>query len=162
MGKLCGWLASTHTLRYHAHHQTRGGGHVYQGPFKSFPIQDDAHFLTVCRYVERNAVRANLVKRAEDWEYGSLYRWHHERDRDPQLLSKWPLRRPPGWTARVNAALTPAELDAVQTCVSRGRPFGTEEWIEETCERTGAWSTIRPRGRPRKQPKTPPIQPPPK
>ena len=39
MGKLCGWLASTHTLRYHAHNRTRGEGHVYQGPFKSFPFR---------------------------------------------------------------------------------------------------------------------------
>jgi putative transposase len=31
---------------------------VYQGRFKSFPIQDDDHFYVVCRYVERNALRA--------------------------------------------------------------------------------------------------------
>jgi putative transposase len=48
---------------------------VYQGRFKSFPIQDDSHFLTVCRYVERNALRAELVGRAEDWRWGSLWRW---------------------------------------------------------------------------------------
>jgi len=28
-----------------------------------------------CRYVERNALRANLIERAEDWRYGSLRRW---------------------------------------------------------------------------------------
>tara|TARA_R110002049_G_scaffold72490_6_gene187445 strand:+ start:153915 stop:154607 length:693 start_codon:yes stop_codon:yes gene_type:complete len=154
MGTFCGWLASTHTLRYHAHHHTRGEGHVYQGPFKSFPIQSDAHFLTVCRYVERNALRAKLVKRAEDWQFGSLYRWHQRCDREPKLLSKWPIRRPPGWTKRTNAALSQKELEAIRTCVSRGRPFGSEEWVEETCERTGTWSTVRPRGRPRKLPES--------
>ncbi len=161
MGRLCGWLSSTHTLRYHAHNQTRGFGHLYQGPFKSFPVQDDSHFLTVCRYVERNALRAKMVKRAEEWEFGSLYRWHHKLDRDPALLTRWPIRRPPGWTERVNEALSQRELEAIRTCSARGRPFGSDEWIEETCERTGTWSSIRPRGRPRKKPKVPAVQSPP-
>ena len=155
-------LHAKHTLRYHAHHQTRGFGHLYQGPFKSFPVQDDSHFLTVCRYVERNALRAKMVKRAENWEFGSLYRWHHKHDRDPAVLSSWPIRRPPGWTARVNEALSQRELETIQTCTSRGRPYGCDEWIEETCERAGTWSSIRPRGRPRNKPKAPAVQPPPK
>ena len=133
MGKFCGWLSSTHTLRYHAHNHTRGLGHLYQGPFKSFPVEDDSHFLTVCRYVERNALRANLVKRAENWEFGSLHRWQHQCDREPKLLSKWPIRRPPGWTARINTALTKSELDAIRTCIVRARPYGNQKWIEEPC-----------------------------
>lgn len=60
-----GWLTLTHTQRWHAHRGSRGTGHLYQGRFKSFPVQDDEHFFTVCRYVERNALRANLVARAE-------------------------------------------------------------------------------------------------
>ncbi len=59
----------------------------YQGPLKSSARQDDEHFLTVCRYVERNALSGRLVASAEDWEFGSPHRWHHGRDRDPQLLS---------------------------------------------------------------------------
>jgi putative transposase len=42
-----------------AHHRTAGTGHLDQGGFKSFPVQSDEHFLTVCRYVERNALRAS-------------------------------------------------------------------------------------------------------
>jgi putative transposase len=42
--------------------------------FKSFPIQTDEHFLTVARYVERNALRAKLVDRAETWQWSSLWR----------------------------------------------------------------------------------------
>ena len=55
------WLTLTHTQRWHAHYQNIGGGHLYQGRFKSFPVQTDEHYLTVCRYVERNALRAGLV-----------------------------------------------------------------------------------------------------
>ena len=63
LSKFTGWLTLTHTQRWHAHRHSTGQGHVYQGRFKSFPIQDDLHFITVCRYVERNALRANLVSK---------------------------------------------------------------------------------------------------
>src|SRR5258707_6113475 len=55
------WLTHTHTMRWHAHYHSSGTGHLYQGRFKSFPIQADDHLYTVLRYVERNALRANLV-----------------------------------------------------------------------------------------------------
>lgn len=67
-------LTVTHVRRWHAHRHSAGGGHVYQGPYKSFPVQDDGHFLVVARYVERNPLRAGLVARAEDWRWSSLCR----------------------------------------------------------------------------------------
>ncbi len=145
---------STHTARYH----TTGTGHLYQGPFKSFPVQDDDHFLTLCRCVQRNALRAKLVRRAEDWAYGSLYRWRHKSDRDPKLLTAWPIRRPRGWFEKVNEPLTSSEFQTLRTSVRRGTPYGSEEWTQKRCERTGLWSTFRPVGRPRKRPKLEPVQ----
>jgi len=64
-----------------------GTGHVYQGRFKSFPIQDDDHLFTVARYVERNALRANLTRRAEEWRWGSLFRWLRGSAEDGRLLA---------------------------------------------------------------------------
>src|SRR4051812_37072669 len=55
------WLTVTHSMRWHAHYHTGGTGHIYQARFKSFPVEGDDHFYTVVRYVERNALRANLV-----------------------------------------------------------------------------------------------------
>jgi REP element-mobilizing transposase RayT len=55
------WLSVTHAQRWHAFHGTAGTGPLYQGRFKSVPVQMDDHYLTMCRYVERNALRANLV-----------------------------------------------------------------------------------------------------
>jgi putative transposase len=66
------WLTVTHTQRWHAHHHTAGSGHLYQGRFKSFPVESDEHLYTVLRYVERNPVRANLVERAQEWRWSSL------------------------------------------------------------------------------------------
>jgi putative transposase len=69
------WGTVTHTQRWHAHRRSSGSGPLYQGRFKSFPVQTDEHFLTVARYVERNALRAKLVKRAGQWRWSSLWRW---------------------------------------------------------------------------------------
>src|SRR5687768_17634345 len=52
----------THMRRWHEHHGTTGTGALYQGRFKSFPAQQDRHVLSVARYVERNALRARLVR----------------------------------------------------------------------------------------------------
>src|SRR6476659_5267747 len=51
------WLTVTHMRRWHAHRGSTGEGPVYQGRFKSFPVQADPHLLIVARYVERNALR---------------------------------------------------------------------------------------------------------
>jgi putative transposase len=149
MSRFMGWVGGTHTMRYHAHHQTSGLGHLYQQRYKSFPIQDDEHFFVVCRYVERNALRAELVDRAEDWRWGSLWRWLQRPEPDPKLLSPWPLARLPGWADRVNQPLSKRELDAVRLSAQRGRPLGDEGWVESIARRLDLESTMRPRGRPR-------------
>ncbi|OHB76353.1 MAG: hypothetical protein A2W31_02320 [Planctomycetes bacterium RBG_16_64_10] len=148
MSRFLRWITATHTMRYHAHYHTSGAGHVYQGRFKSFPIQGDGHFLTVCRYVECNALRAGLVKCAEQWRWGSLWRWLQQPEPDPQLLAAWPIARLPGWVERVNRPLTERELEGVRKSAQRGRPFGNRDWIEASAKRLGLESTLRPRGRP--------------
>ncbi len=149
MSRFMGWIGGTHTMRYHAHYHTSGLGHVYQQRYKSFPIQDDAHFLVVCRYVERNALRAELVDRAEDWRWGSLWRWLQRPEPDPSLLSPWPISRLPKWVERVNEPLTKVELDTVRLSAQRGRPVGDERWVDSTVRRLKLESTMRPRGRQR-------------
>jgi len=143
------WLTVTHTQRWHAAHGTSGSGPLYQGRFKSFPVQGDDHFLTLCRYVERNALRANLVDRGQDWRWGSL--WHRSQTASPVPLSDWPVVRPRNWNQLVNKPQTEDELEAVRNAIKRGRPFGSEEWIGKTAERLELESTLRPRGRPRKE-----------
>ena len=145
-----GWLTLTHTQRLHAYRRSTGSGHVYQGRFKSFPVEEDEHYYAVARYVERNAARANLVRRAEEWRWGSLYRWLRGAAEDKALLDAWPLPRKPSWVTHVNDPLTEAELAAIRRCVQRGNPFGGEQWSERTIRRLGLESTLRPRGRPTK------------
>jgi putative transposase len=144
------WLTLTHTQRWHARRDSAGSGHLYQGRYKSFLVQADEHLLTVCRYVERNPLRAKLVRRAEAWRWGSL--WRREKAKGVELLADWPVPRPDGWRRFVNRAETPAELEAVRTALARGRPYGGEAWRDLMIDRFDLSLTLRPRGRPKMAP----------
>jgi putative transposase len=144
------WLLTAHVRRYQQHYH--GSGHVYQGRFRSFPIQEDEHLRTVLRYVERNPVRAGLVARAQDWPWSSAAAW---REGVP-VLHPGPVPRPADWLEYVNTPQTEAEVEALRECNRRRRPYGDPVWMQATAERLGLESSLRPRGRPRKKPPTEP------
>jgi putative transposase len=144
------WLTLTHTQRWHAHYRDVGCGHLYQGRFKSFPVQEDEHLLTLCRYVERNALRAGLAARAEAWRWSSLWQRQQAEAERSVLLSPGPVPWPTGWLKHVNQAQTEAEVAAVRRCIVRGQPLGSETWSKRTATRLGLTSTLRARGRPKK------------
>ncbi len=128
--------------------RTTGTGPVYQGRFKSFPVQSDEHFLTVARYVERNALRAGLVERAEEWRWCSLWRRRQGTSQQKSLMSPWPIAAPRQWVRAVNRPQTGEELEALRRSVQRGRPFGTGTWQIRTARRLGIESSRRPLVRP--------------
>lgn len=144
------WLAHTHAMRWRVARDTVGWGHLYQGRFKAFAVQNDGHFLKVCRYVERNALTAGVVKRAEDWRWGSLW----ARTQGPaelcNILTPWPIAAPAHWTAKVNEVLTNRELERLRLSVARGRPYGDDKWVAKTAGLLDLEHTIRGEGRPRK------------
>ena len=107
LGRFITWLTLTHTQRWHARRGSAGAGHLYQGRYKSFLVQADEHLLAVCRYVERNPLRAGLVRRPEAWRWGSL--WRRERGHGLELLSDWPIACPDDWLQFVNRAGAAAE-----------------------------------------------------
>jgi len=155
-GQLTGffrWLAHTHAMRFRVSHRTVGFGHLYQGRFKSFPVQSDEHLLTVLRYVERNPLAAGLVRRAQLWRWSSLWARMHGDDEIKALLSPWPVERPVDWTERVNAPLTPKELERVRVSIERSRPYGEDNWVRQTVSQLCLEHTVRPEGRPPKRSK---------
>jgi putative transposase len=85
------WLLTSHMRRYHKHYG--GSGHIWQGRFKSFPVQRDEHFITVLRYVLQNPVRAGLCGSAREWKWSSLQR--------PQHVDPWPVADEGQWLAQL-------------------------------------------------------------
>jgi putative transposase len=145
-----GWMTRTHSLRWRVAHRTVGYGALYQGRYKNFPIQRDAHLESVLRYVERNALSADLVKRAEDWRWGSLWIRQNGSKAQRRVLSDWPIEMPADWTKWVNRALTTTELYRIHRSRDRGQPLGSDEWTRKTVTRLGLGHTMRREGRPRK------------
>ncbi|MFN8624619.1 MAG: transposase [Candidatus Binatia bacterium] len=146
-------LTTTHARRRHIYRHTVGQGHLYQGTFKSFPVETDEHLLTVCRYVERNPARAGLVARAEHWPWSSTrLRMEGHRAPSPVALAQWPIPVPADWTQFVNMPLSGSDLEACRLAVTRGRPFGRVSWQLRTAQQLGLAATLRPRGRPRRHP----------
>lgn len=151
LSQFVGWITLTHTQRWHAHRQTIGTGHLYQGRFKSFPVQANEHFYSLCRYVERNALRADLCRQAEDWRWSSLWHKAHGNSNSQSLLSKWPVPRPVDWLKHVNRAQSESEHATIRRSVARGTPLGGPRWTQRAVSELGLESTVRPRGRPRKE-----------
>ena len=143
-------VTNTHVKRWKEHRHEIGYGHLYQGRYKCFPVETDDYFYQLVRYVERNALRANLVERADAWAWSSLRRAEREAPAFP-ILSPWPVPRPADWLEIVNQPQTESELQALRRCVHRGRPFGAPDWVAQTAKRLGLEWTLRARGRPKKQ-----------
>ena len=142
------WLTVTHSAPLaRTAHQTVGIGHLYQGRYKSFPVQDRAYYLTLLRYVESNPLRAELVKRSADWPWSSLaIRCGEEK---PLELSDGPVELPRQWKKRVDS-VAGLPVEKIETCLQRGRPFGDEKWILKTAKDLSLESSLNPRGRPKK------------
>ena len=146
LGRWMQWLMTSHVRRYHRHYHS--SGHVWQGRYKAFAIQEDGHYLTVLRYVERNALRAGLVERAEDWRWSSVCGW--ARGQQDWLLSEGPVARPREWVRLVNAEQRSEEAERIRTCMQRQRPLGGPIWTKRMAKVLGLECSIRPLGRPRK------------
>jgi putative transposase len=144
-------LTITHVRNWQENRHRVGYGHLYQGRYKSFPVESDEHFYQVMRYVERNALRADLVAQAQEWRWCSLWRRVYGTPQDRQWLSKWPLPQPRNWVDIVNQPQTEAELEAIRRSVNRGQPYGGGGWVKKTAKQLGLESTLRSRGRPRKE-----------
>lgn len=147
LGRWMQWLLTAHVHRQHRRHGT--SGRLWQGRFKAFPIQGDEHLLTVIRYVERNPLRAGLVEDARSWPWGSLA-WRFD-VRLAWLLAPSPVDLPANWAEWVNAPQTTTELTELRACVNRQRPYGSDDWVNQTAAEFGLESSLRPRGRPFKQ-----------
>jgi len=139
------WLFTSHVGRHHRKFQT--GGRLWQGRFRASAVQRDSHLLIVMRYVERNALRARLVSRAEDWPWGSL-NWRL-RGHPLVMPHASPVPLPADWAQLVNEPQTPEELESLRASINRQRPIGSESWVACATQALGMQSSVGTSGRPR-------------
>ena len=147
------WLTHTHAVRAITHRRVMGMGPLYQGRFKSLPVQTDGHLLTLLRYVQRNPVRARLAKSASSWRWSGEWARTRGEGETRAILAPWPVDRPRRWTSWINEPADGEETKAIRACIRRSSPFGTADWTRETAEQLNLEWTLRPRGRPPKKAK---------
>ncbi|MCK5271474.1 MAG: hypothetical protein KAJ52_02815 [Sedimentisphaerales bacterium] len=129
--------------------------HLYQGRFKSFPVQTDSYYLTLMKYVESNPVRAGIVKHSADWPWSSL---SIRRGSDKLIaLSDGPVKLPQQWKSLVDNIPDDKIGERIAECIKRGQPFGNSDWVMQTVRRLCLESTLKPRGRSQKRCLTPLI-----
>lgn len=122
-------------------------GHLWQGRFFSSAL-DEAHLWTAVRYVERNPVRAGMVKRAEEYRWSSAA--FHLPDRLIRAEGEWgaAIR---DWDQVLNTDECESDVQLLRDRTRVGFPCGEEAFVLGVAEAAGCELTLRPRGRPRKQ-----------
>jgi len=146
LSKWIHWLTTVHARRYHYHYQT--SGHIWQGRFKNIIVQDDHHLDTVLKYIERNPIRAGLVKSAWNWPWSSYRECQGEKLND--LLDEQPVKLQMGWKEFVTSPIETTELDNLRKCIKQQFPYGDEKWKHEVSQQLGIQCFMKPRGRPKK------------
>lgn len=145
-------MARTH-LRYTQYINRLHGrtGHLWQNRFYSCPL-DDRHLWLAMRYVERNPVRAGMVKLA--WKYRWSSAGPHINGEDPTgllALDEWRNRaRPELWKAELAKPEKPEELENIRSRTRRGRPLGSDSFVSKLEVLLGRRLRPLPRGRPKK------------
>ena len=127
-------------------------GHVWQGRFFSSAL-DETYLWAAIRYVERNPVRAKMVRKAENYPWSSAAS-HCGLRSDPVLTSKLSSRRQfagvGNWSAWLAKGDEPEQLDVLRRHVEKGLPCGGTKFIQRLEKLTGRAPKYRPRGRPKK------------
>jgi len=147
LSKWMQWLMTSHVRRYHRHYGS--SGHVWQGRYKSFMIQEDSHLQMAMRYIEGNAARAKLVQSATEWRWSSHEETLGKKERT--LTDAVPIELPGEWDRYVDEPFTETELDRLRMSVNRQTPFGDTTWQMKICKEFGLESTMKRKGRPKKE-----------
>jgi putative transposase len=111
-------------------------------------IEKDDHLLTVIRYVERNPLRAKLVKSIENWKFSSYY--NRQKKLTKFCLSTWPVTEPVDYKSFIQTPLTASELESARYSANKGKPSGKTVWSDKMIDRYKLEGSIRRRGRPKK------------
>jgi len=142
-------------MRYAQHFNRQRGlkGHVWQGRYFSAPL-DESYLWATLRYVERNPVRAGLVRKADRYQWSSAAA-HCQIREDPVLTTKM------GWWAQFNAIDNwanwlaegdePEKLTVIRRNIEKGLPCGSETFLKKLEKKVGRVLTYRPQGRPKTQ-----------
>ncbi len=140
------------SLRYtqHINKKLKRTGRLWECRFHSAVVDTEGYLWAVCRYIERNPVRAGMVELPEDYKWSSAK--FQVTDQECDFLE-------PVWKDSddreeykkfLNTLGEKEEIEMVKKRTYEGKPIGTVQFIENIAELLGIEISTRPKGRPRK------------
>ncbi len=110
-------------------------GYLWEGRFKSYPLSE-THLYAAIRYVERNPVRAGIVRNAWDYPWSSA-RAHVFKQKAPLLDDNFVISQISDWKAFLSQGDEQIDIDLLRAHVNTGRPLGDDSFIETLEAATG-------------------------
>lgn len=150
MSEFMRWLTTTHVRQRRVETGSVGFGHLYQGTYKSFPVEQDKYLIDIIRYVEQNPLRAKLVKKAENWKYSSLYSRLYGTNVQKKILDELITELPKNYLKLVNEIYNEEKISTLRQLVNKCTPYGSEGWVTGMVKRYNLIGTTRNSGRPKK------------
>lgn len=143
-------MARAYVHYYHRKYQS--AGHLFQGRFKSQPVEKEAYFLACGRYIERNPVSAGLSAVAEEYPFSSAPFYIYGKDdhltREDPFLNTFggsPAQRQGGYAQ----FLRNSDQGEERKFGNLEQPCGSEEFMRRIVKERGVF--VRRNGRPKKK-----------
>ena len=143
LSKAMQWIGTSYVRYYNKKYQI--SGHLWQGRYKSFIVQEENYLLALIKYVEANPLRARIVKDATHYKYSSAYNRVNDIE---DITDTPPIVLPKNWQDYINEKNEKIALDTIRNCVNRQAPLGDTDWQQQVAHEYGLESTLNPRGRP--------------
>jgi putative transposase len=154
LGQLMKRLAGRQTRLFNR--QEGRSGTLWEGRYKSSPVETDAYLLACCRYVELNPVRAGMVADPAKYRWSSHAQRIGESTDYPWLdshpgfdaLGSTEVRRRARYRDFVASSVPPGEWDLIRDAVQRGQLTGRERFVDQVARLVGRRIEHRRPGRP--------------
>jgi len=141
------WISSSYVRYYNKRYNL--SGHLWQGRYKSFIVQEDTYLLVLLKYVEANPLRAKIVNDSIEYTYSSAYKRVNKLE--DKLVDDSPIDLPSNWHEFINEIENKTDIDSIRNSITRQSPLGDENWRYMIAKTHGLESTLNPRGRPWKK-----------
>lgn len=137
LSKSMQWFAQTYTRQYNLRHSR--SGHLFQGRFKSFLVEDDSYLINLSCYIHRNPLRAGMVNRLIDHKWSSYPAYAYGKNKpewlNTDLIFSYYSRKNRHEEYRQQVQTYAKEEKKIWEEVSYGLFMGSREYIENMSQR---------------------------
>lgn len=134
LGKMMQWIGRYYVPYFNQKYGRAGT--LWQGRYRATVIDSERYFMTCCRYIELNPVRAHLAEKPEDYAWSS-YAHHAGIKSDPFItdhslywaLGNTPFEREGAYREITQQALTSGDVELLQDATNKGWAIGSEKFV---------------------------------